>query len=40
MDRFTIRRDGDKVVIDLNAMHKQDEDPTGWNAAVVKLAVA
>ena len=40
MDRFTIRRDGNKVVIDVSAMHKQDEDATGWNAAVVKLAVA
>lgn len=38
MDRFSIRRDGDKVVVDVNAMHKQDEDPAGWNAAVVKLA--
>jgi nitrite reductase/ring-hydroxylating ferredoxin subunit len=38
MDRFSIRRDGDKVIVDVNAMHKQDEDPAGWNAAVVKLA--
>ena len=37
MDRFTIHRDGDKVVVDVNQMHKQDEDPTGWTAAVVKL---
>jgi Rieske Fe-S protein len=38
MDRFSIRREGDKVVVDVNAMHKQDEDPAGWTAAVVKLA--
>jgi Rieske Fe-S protein len=38
MDRFTIRRDGEKVVVDVNAMHKQDEDPAGWSAAIVKLA--
>ena len=38
MDRFTIRREGDKVVVDVDAMHKQDADPAGWNAAVVKLA--
>jgi len=38
MDRFTIHRDGAKVVVDVNAMHKQDEDPTGWSAAVVRLA--
>ena len=40
MDRFTIRLDGDKVVVDVNALHKQDQDPAGWNAAVVKLASA
>lgn len=38
MDRFSITRDGGKVVVDVNAMHKQDGDPAGWNAAVVKLA--
>ena len=38
MDRFHITRDGGKVVVDVNAMKKQDEDPAGWNAAVVKLA--
>jgi Rieske Fe-S protein len=37
MDRFSITRSADKVVVDINAMHKQDEDPAGWNAAVVKL---
>ena len=38
MDRFTIHKDGAKVVVDVNAMYKQDEDPAGWSAAVVKLA--
>jgi Rieske Fe-S protein len=38
MDRFSVRRDGSKVVVDVNAIHKQDEDPWGWNAAVVKLS--
>jgi Rieske Fe-S protein len=37
MDRFSIRREGDKVVVDVNAMHKQDDDPSGWAAAVVRL---
>ena len=37
MDRFTIHCDGTKVVVDVNAMHKQDEDPAGWSAAVVKV---
>jgi len=40
MDRFTIRREGDKVVVDVNALYKQDQDPAGWNAAVVNLASA
>ena len=38
MDRFSIQRDGDKVVVNVNAMHKQDADPAGWSAAVVKLS--
>jgi|SRR5690348_9742340 nitrite reductase/ring-hydroxylating ferredoxin subunit len=38
MDRFSVARDGGKIVVDVNAMHKQDEDPAGWNASVVKLA--
>jgi hypothetical protein len=38
MDRFTVHRDGAKVIVDVNTMHKQDEDPVGWTAAVVKLA--
>jgi Rieske Fe-S protein len=38
MDRFTVHRDGAKVIVDVNTMHKQDDDPTGWTAAVVKLA--
>jgi Rieske Fe-S protein len=38
MDRFTIKRDGAKVIVDVNAMHKQDTDPAGWGAAAVKLA--
>ncbi|HEY2067093.1 MAG TPA: Rieske (2Fe-2S) protein [Gemmatimonadaceae bacterium] len=38
MDRFSIQREGDKLVVDVDAMHKQDEDPAAWNAAVVKLS--
>jgi Rieske Fe-S protein len=38
MDRFSVHRAGDKIVVDVNAMHKQDEDAPGWNAAVVRLA--
>jgi nitrite reductase/ring-hydroxylating ferredoxin subunit len=35
MDRLAIRRDGGSVVVDLDTMFKQDEDPAGWNAAKV-----
>jgi nitrite reductase/ring-hydroxylating ferredoxin subunit len=37
MDRFTITRSGDEVVVDVDAMHKQDADPTGWAASVLTL---
>ena len=38
MDRFSITRDGTSVAVDVDAMHKQDEDPAGWTAAVVHLS--
>lgn len=37
MDRFSVAIQGANVVVDVNAMHKQDADPTGWAAAMVKL---
>lgn len=37
LDRFTVTLDGTNVVVDVNAMHKQDEDAPGWAAAMVKL---
>ena len=37
MDRFTITRSGDNVVVDVDAMHKEDKDPTGWAAAMLKV---
>ena len=37
MDRFTITRRGGEVVVDLDALHKQDEDRAGWDAAVVRI---
>ena len=40
MDRFTIRREGNTVLVDVGAMHKQDADPAGWMAAAVKLAAS
>ena len=38
LDRFAITRDGTAVVVDLAALHEQDDDPAGWSAAVVRLA--
>ena len=38
MDRLGIRRDGEKIVVDLDVLHKQDVDPTGWHNAVIELA--
>lgn len=37
MDRFTVRRDPAGVLVDLATLHKQDADPQGWAAAVVRL---
>ncbi|MGZ8377459.1 MAG: QcrA and Rieske domain-containing protein [Gemmatirosa sp.] len=37
MDRFTVRKDPAGVLVDLAQLHKQDADPQGWAAAVVKL---
>jgi len=38
MDRFTIAMDGAGFVsVDVGAMHKQDQDAAGWNAATVRV---
>lgn len=37
MDRFNVTLQGANVVVDVNAMHKQDADPAGWAAAMVKI---
>lgn len=37
MDRLSLRRDGDTIVVDVDAMHKSNEDAAGWAAAVVRL---
>jgi hypothetical protein len=37
MDRLSITRSGDTVVVDVSAMHKDDADHAGWTAAVVTL---
>lgn len=37
MDRLAIRKDGASVVVNLDKMFKQDEDPAGWNGAKVEV---
>ncbi len=38
MDRFDVAHEGGNVVVNVDAMHKQDVDPAGWTAAVIRLA--
>lgn len=37
MDRFSLRKTGDRIVVDLDALHRQDKDAAGWEAAAVKV---
>lgn len=37
MDRFAIRRDGERVVVDLDKLFQQDTDAAAWNSAVITL---
>ena len=37
MDRYSISRQGNNVVVDMNALHKSDVDPNGWKSAVIEL---
>jgi Rieske Fe-S protein len=37
MDRLSIQRDASTIVVDLDTMHKSNEDRAGWAAAVVRL---
>ena len=37
MDRFSMTRAGNEVVVDVSAMHKEDHDQTGWDAAVLHV---
>lgn len=40
MDRFSLTRVGNEVVVDVNAMHKNDVDHAGWSDAVLVLGGA
>lgn len=37
MDRFAVRRDGEKVIVDLDKLYQQDSDAAEWKAAVILL---
>jgi Rieske Fe-S protein len=37
MDRFAVRRDGTNLIVDLDRLYEQDDNPTEWAAAVVTL---
>lgn len=37
MDRLSIQREGNGIVVDVTAKHKSTEDPAGWKSAVVVL---
>jgi len=37
MDRFAVRRDNDKLVVDLDKLYREDNDAEQWKAAFVKI---
>jgi Rieske Fe-S protein len=37
MDRFAIKRDGDRLVVDLDRLLRSDQQPQDWGAAAVSL---
>jgi Rieske Fe-S protein len=37
MDRFAVKRSGDKIVVDLDTLYRQDKEPDAWAAAVIAL---
>lgn len=37
MDRFNVRRSGSSVIVNLDQLYKQSDDPTGWAAASIAV---
>ena len=37
LDRFAVRQDGDKIVVNLDALYQEDKHPTQWAAAFLPL---
>jgi nitrite reductase/ring-hydroxylating ferredoxin subunit len=37
LDRYDLHLDGSAVVVELDMLHRIDEDPAGWNAAAINV---
>lgn len=37
MDRFSVRRSGSSVIVNLDQLYNQSDDPTGWAAATIAV---
>ncbi|MGZ8455247.1 MAG: Rieske (2Fe-2S) protein [Gemmatirosa sp.] len=38
LDRYDVRREGDRLVVQLDVRRRVDQDPAAWEAATVRLA--
>jgi nitrite reductase/ring-hydroxylating ferredoxin subunit len=38
LDRFAVRREGDNLLVNLDALYREDKNPTEWAAAFVPLS--
>jgi nitrite reductase/ring-hydroxylating ferredoxin subunit len=38
MDRFALRREGDNLLVNLDALYREDKEPSEWAAAFVPLS--
>jgi Rieske Fe-S protein len=38
LDRFALRRDGDKLIVNLDALYREDKEQAAWTAAFVPLS--
>lgn len=37
LDRFAVRRDGDQVLVNLDALYREDQESAQWSAAFIQL---
>ncbi|MEJ2678771.1 MAG: Rieske (2Fe-2S) protein [Gemmatimonadota bacterium] len=40
MDRYAVRVQGDKLMVNINKLYRQDRDPKGWDNAYVSVPAA